>query len=114
GLFLPASKYKEGPQVAAFYQELLGKISSLPGVESAGAIDTLPLSGGGNVLAFVIDGRPPLQPTDNTPDAEYRVVTPDYFRTMGIPLLRGRLFTEQDGPNAPPATVINETMARRY
>jgi putative ABC transport system permease protein len=114
GLFLPGSKYKEGPQIVGFYEELLGKLAALPGVESVGAIDTLPLSGGGNVLSFVIDGRPPLQPTDNTPDAEYRVVTPDYFRTMGIPLLRGRLLTEQDGPNAPRATVINETMARRY
>jgi putative ABC transport system permease protein len=114
GLFLPSTKYKEGPQVAAFFKELLGKAQSLPGVESAGAIDTLPLSGGGDVIAFVVEGHPPLQPTDDTPDAEYRVVTNDYFRTMGIPLLRGRFLEDQDNANAPWAMVINETMARRY
>jgi putative ABC transport system permease protein len=114
GLFLPGTKYKEGPQVVAFYKELLSKAESLPGVVSAGAIDTLPLDVGGNVLGFAIEGRPPQQPGDDTPDAEHRVVSEDYFRTMGIPLLRGRLFEGQDGPNAPQAIVINETMANRY
>ncbi len=114
GLFLPATKYKEGPQVVAFYKELLSKTESLPGVVSAGAIDTLPLDVGGNVLGFAIEGRPPQQPGDDTPDAEHRVVSTDYFHTMGIPLLRGRLFEEQDGPNAPQSIVINETMAKRY
>ncbi len=114
GLFLPSTKYKEGPLVVAFYKELLSKVESLPGAISAGAIDTLPLDVGGNVLGFVIEGRPPQQPGDDTPDAEHRVVSEDYFRTMGIPLLRGRLFEGQDGPNAPQAIVINETMAKRY
>ncbi|HKP85996.1 MAG TPA: ABC transporter permease [Blastocatellia bacterium] len=114
GLFLPASKYKEGPQVTAFYNELLGRVEALPGVESAGAIDSLPLSGSGSVEGFVIEGRLPQQPSDNIADADYRVVSPDYFRTIGIALLRGRLLTEQDGQNAPWALVINDTMARRY
>ena len=114
GLFLPSTKYKEGPQVVAFYKELLSKAESLPGVVSAGTIDTLPLDVGGNVLGFAIEGRPPQQPGDDTPDAEHRVVSENYFRTMGIPLLRGRLFEEQDGPKAPQAIVINETMANRY
>jgi len=114
GLFLPGTKYKEGPQVVSFYKELLSKTESLPGVVSAGAIDTLPLDVGGNVLGFSIEGRPPQQPGGDTPDAEHRVVSADYFRVMGIPLLRGRLFEEQDGPNAPQSIVINETMAQRY
>ncbi|MGA9774079.1 MAG: ABC transporter permease [Blastocatellia bacterium] len=114
GLFLPSTKYKEGPQLVAFYKELLSRTESLPGVVSAGAIDTLPLDVGGNVLGFAIEGRPPQQPGDDTPDAEHRVVSADYFRAMGIPLLRGRLFEEQDGPNAPQAILINETMANRY
>ena len=114
GFFLPSTKYKEGPQVVAFYKELLSNTESLPGVVSAGAIDTLPLDVGGNVLGFVIEGRPPSQPGDDPPDAEHRVVSENYFRTMGIPLLRGRLFEQQDGPNAPQAIVINETFSNRY
>ncbi|MFL6213550.1 MAG: ABC transporter permease [Blastocatellia bacterium] len=112
-IYLPGTTYKEGPQATAFFRELLTKVQNLPGVEAASAIDTLPLSGGGNVLAFFIEGKT-YQPTDNTPDAEYRVVTPEYFQTMNIPLLRGRYLTEQDGPNTPKAFVINDTLARRY
>jgi putative ABC transport system permease protein len=112
-IYLPGTTYKEGPQATAFYKELLTKVQNLPGVEAAGAIDTLPLSGGGNVLAFYVEGHP-LQPTDKTPDAEYRVVTPEYFQTMNIPLLRGRYLSEQDGPNMPQSFVINDTLARRY
>jgi len=112
-VYLPGTTYKEGAQATAFYKELLTKVQNLPGVEAAGAIDTLPLSGGGNVLAFYVEGHP-LQPTDKTPDAEYRVVTPEYFQTMNIPLLRGRYLSEQDGPNVPWAFVINDTLARRY
>jgi putative ABC transport system permease protein len=111
--YLPRTTYKEGQQATAFYRDLLTKVQNLPGVEAAGAIDTLPLSGGGNVFAFFVEGRT-YQPTDNTPDAEYRVVTPEYFATMNIPLLRGRYLSEQDGPNTPKAFVINDTLARRY
>jgi putative ABC transport system permease protein len=112
-VYLPRTTYKEGPQATAFYRELLTKVQNLPGVESAGAIDTLPLSGGGNVFSFFIEGQT-YQPTDKTPDAEFRTVTPEYFQTMNIPLLRGRLLSEQDGPNVPKAFVINDTLARRY
>ncbi|HEY9230592.1 MAG TPA: ABC transporter permease, partial [Blastocatellia bacterium] len=112
-VYLPRTTYKEGEQATAFYQQLLTRVQNLPGVEAAGAIDTLPLSGGGNVLAFFVEGRT-YQPTDNTPDAEYRVVTPEYFQTMGIPLLRGRYLSEQDNPKTPRAMVINDTLARRY
>jgi len=115
GLFLPPTKYKDGPAIVSFYDDLLSRTGSLPGVMSAGAIDTLPLDVGGNVLGFVIENRLPAQPGDNTADAEHRVVTTDYFQTMGIPLLRGRLFEGQDGPNNVPAViVINQTMANRY
>lgn len=113
-LLLPSSKYKEGAQVTGFYNQLLTMIQSLPGVESAGAVSTLPLAGTGSIIAFDIEGRPQRQPSDNTPDAEYRVISADYFRTMGIPLKRGRLFTEQDVPEAPRALIISETMARQH
>ena len=114
GLYLPTTKYKEGSAVLAFYDDLLSKTQSLPGVVSAAAIDTLPLDGGGNVLGFVIENRLPQSPGDNTADAEVRVVTRDYFHTMEIHLLRGRLFEDQDGPDATQAIVINQTMANRY
>ncbi len=112
GLSLPASRYKEGPQVIAFYQQLLDKVSTMPGAQSAGLVDALPLAGG-NYLSFVVEGRA-LRPTDNQPDAEHRVVSPGYFKTMGIPLIRGRLLSDQDHAQTPIATVIGETMARRY
>jgi putative ABC transport system permease protein len=112
-VYLPRTTYKEGQQATTFYRELLTKVQNLPGVEAASAIDTLPLSGGGAVYGFSVEGHP-LQPTDNTPDAEYRVVTPEYFETMSIPLLRGRYLSEQDGPNVPKSFVINDTLARRY
>jgi putative ABC transport system permease protein len=112
-IYLPGTTYREGPQATAFYREMLTKVQNLPGIEAAGAIDTLPLSGGGDVLAFFVEGQT-YQPTDKTPDAEFRVVTPEYFQTMSIPLLRGRYLSEQDGPNTPRAFVINDTLARRY
>jgi putative ABC transport system permease protein len=109
-LALPRAKYEEGPRVVAFYRRLLDEVAALPGVESAGLVDALPLAGG-NYLSFVIEGRPPA---DRTPDAEHRVVSPGYFKAMGIPLIRGRLLSEQDHAQASFATVISETMARRY
>jgi putative ABC transport system permease protein len=112
-VYLPCTAYKEGPQANAFFKQALTRLQSLPGVESAAGIDTLPLSGGGNVLSFIVEGQN-LQPTDKQPDAEYRVVTPEYFQTMSIPLLRGRTFSEQDAPNVPQTFVINDTLARRY
>jgi putative ABC transport system permease protein len=114
GFFLPSTKYKDGPSIVSFYSELLSKAESLPGVISASAIDTLPLDTGGNVLGFVIENRLPQSPSENTADAEVRIVTENYFRTMGIPLMRGRLFESQDGPKAPEVIVINQTMANRY
>jgi putative ABC transport system permease protein len=109
-LALPGAKYEEGPLVVAFYRRLLNEVAALPGVESAGLVDALPLAGG-SYLSFVIEGRPPAA---RTPDAEHRVVSPGYFRAMGIPLIRGRMLSEQDHAQTPFATVISETMARRY
>ena len=112
GLSIPAARYKEEPQVVAFYERLLDQVSTMPGAQSAGLVDALPLAGG-SYLSFVIEGRV-LQPTDNEPDAEHRVVSPGYFKAMGIPLIRGRLLSERDHAQSPFATVISETMARRY
>src|SRR5262245_19006824 len=110
-LFLAPKKY--GPaQSAGFYQQLTEKLDALPGVDAAGAINALPLGGGAFTWTFFIEGR---QPTDEPLGrVDYRVVTPDFFRAIGVPLKRGRIFTEQDGQEATPVGIINEAMARRY
>ncbi len=110
---LPQAEYPKKENSEAFYQELLSRIWSLPGVESAGGISFLPLSGGRYSLTFTTEGLPPA-PGAAPMSAQYRVATPDYFRTMGISLVRGRVFTEQDRAGAPPVAIINQAMARQF
>ncbi|HEX8421865.1 MAG TPA: FtsX-like permease family protein, partial [Pyrinomonadaceae bacterium] len=81
--------------------------------ESVAAISTLPLSGSGDIISFEIEGRP--EPTVNgSVDAEYRIISPDYFRTMSIPLVKGDSFTARDTRDAPFAMIVNEAFARRF
>jgi putative ABC transport system permease protein len=108
---LPSSKYKEAPQIVAFFDNLLGRIRNLPGTLSAGAVINLPLDGGGMNGDFQVQGR--TFPPNQLPVAEKSIVTADYFRAMGVRLLRGRLFTEQDGRDAHTVAIINESLARR-
>jgi len=110
---LPRTRYPERNQSATFYKQLLDRIAALPGIQSAGAVSNLPLSGGGTDSDFGIEGRAPAEPGQN-PVAWYSSVTPGYFRAMGIRLLRGRVFTEADNADAPKTVLISETMARRY
>ena len=110
---LPMTKYKEEPQRAAFFEQLTARAAALPGVERAAVIDSLPLSGGGNVLGFAIDGQPPLPP-EKVQDAEFFSVTPDYFDVMSIHFVRGERLSERHRTDVPDVAVINETMARRY
>ncbi len=92
---------------------MIEKVAALPGVQAAGAAMVTPLSGNDFVLGFRIEGRPPY-PAGSEPDTNYYSVTPGYFKAMGIPLLRGRLFTERDTKDAPRVIIINETMAKRF
>jgi len=96
-----------------FYQQMIERVRTVPGVESAAGINHLPIAGDLWDRDFVIEGRPTPAPTD-VPDATYRVATPGYFRTMGIRLLQGRDISATDTATAPPVVVINETMARTY
>jgi putative ABC transport system permease protein len=107
---LPRSKYPEENQQAAFFQQLLEKVSALPGVQAAGASHSIPLDGD-YVLAFKIQGRPPLPPGAGQ-STNFYSVSADYFKAMGITLLHGRLFTERDAKDSPHVAVINETMAK--
>jgi putative ABC transport system permease protein len=113
-LSLPQSKYAKAPQVAAFYQQLLERIASLPGVEAAGATSGLPLSGSGQSSgSFTIQGRVPTK-GDPAPHADQRIIAPDYFRAMHIPLLRGRYISDSDGASAPQVVVIDDVLAKTY
>jgi putative ABC transport system permease protein len=109
---LPALKYPEVKQVINFHKEMMRSIQTLPGVQSASISSDLPLEGG-HTNNFNLEIRPvPLGKSEDV--AEYFSVSPEYFRTLGIPLLKGRYLTEQDDENAPLVAVISEAMARRY
>src|SRR6267378_565797 len=92
---LPQKKYATEDQRSDFFKRLLENIRGLPGVEAAAAASGLPLGNNGWQTGFLIDGKP-LPPRDQTPLMEACTVTPDYFRAMNIPLLRGRYFNDQD------------------
>lgn len=108
------SKYRTDREQRDFFQLVLDKVSILPGVRWAGATNVLPLDvTEEDAVEFLIEGRPPLPSGQQLP-AAYRAVSPDYFRAMGIPMRRGRGFTEQDKEDHPLVAVINEALARRY
>src|SRR2546423_730561 len=111
-LSLPQKKYPEKDQQIAFASALLERIKNLPGVQAVGITHSMPLVGD-YVLGFNIEGRPHIDPAD-LPSTNYYSVTPDYFRAMGIRLIRGRVFTAQDDAKAPRVVIINETMARQF
>jgi len=110
---LPDSRYPKEPQQKAFFRNLIGHVQALPGVVSAGAASELPLEGGSNG-PVVVEGQPPSKDMWSSPLVEWCTVTPNYLRTMRIPLLRGRDVAETDTPDSPPVAVINETMAHRF
>ena len=112
-LVLPAAKYKDESQRAAFYSDLVHRVEGLPGVELAAAVNHLPLGGSNSSTSFLVEGFPEPPPGQEF-DGRYRVCTPDYFKTMGIAVLKGRSFTEQDKAGSPLVVIINETLARRY
>ncbi|HWQ33317.1 MAG TPA: ABC transporter permease [Blastocatellia bacterium] len=109
---LPAAKYADRAQAAAFYEQLLAKITTLPGVQSAGLSSITPLSGAAIDDPFSIEGRP-LDPNHFTV-AGHQTISPGFFRTLGISILQGRDFTASDAAGVPPVAIINEAMARTY
>jgi putative ABC transport system permease protein len=112
-LDLPESRYKEDSQRTRFYETLVERLEALPGARRAGAVILLPLRGNSFNLSFTVAGWPP--PTQGEePTLETRVATPGYFQTLGIPLLKGRLFTAQDDERAPQVALISERAARKF
>jgi len=108
---LSGEKYRTDAQTNAFFQELLRRVSALPGVESAGAVSWLPFGGLGAATRYAIAGRPAPQPGQE-PGADVRAVDPGYFRAMKIPLLRGASFSERDSRDSRTVVVISEALAR--
>ncbi|MGH9831801.1 MAG: ABC transporter permease [Blastocatellia bacterium] len=109
---LPSAAYPDG-QVRGFYSQLLDRVKTLPGAQSAAAVSSLPLAGFDTDTGFVIEGRPAPAP-DQRPVAWISSVTHDYFRTMGMRLIAGREFTEHDNGNAAKVVIISEATARRH
>src|SRR6185436_4215186 len=89
------------------------RVRAMPGVESVGAVNPLPLGDNGYSFSFSIVGQPPLPPGQGQ-SASARFVTPDYFRAQGVPLRNGRVFTDADKAGAPKVIVVNEAFAQRY
>jgi putative ABC transport system permease protein len=112
-LSLPRTVYKDDAQVVTFYERVVERMRKMPGVRSAGAVMALPLSGTRFNISFKVLGRPPAAPGQE-PSMEVRIASPDYFRTLGIPLKLGRPFTDADTVTAPWVAVLSESAARKY
>jgi putative ABC transport system permease protein len=110
---LPDEKYPKPEQVTAFYTEILRRIDRLPGVQGAGATAALPLSGLGGSGTTTVDATA-VPPDQATPETDWRPVTPGYFQAMGIPILRGRDFTESDNTTSAPVAIVDDSLAETY
>jgi putative ABC transport system permease protein len=107
-LQLPRDRYADTNSSARFLNQLVTTLAALPGVQAAAAVNTLPLTGFNALRPHNLPGAPPEERM-----TEFRIVTPDYFRTMAIPVRRGRTFDERDRTGSPDVIVVNETLARR-
>ena len=113
-VFLPTTKYRERHRLVQFFEDVVERVRSAPGVTTASAVSILPMSdvGTASALPFTVEGQQP--PKSEDPLADVRIVTPGYFETMKIRLIEGRFLDERDGAENPRTSVVNEVMARRY
>jgi putative ABC transport system permease protein len=109
---MPAARYAEEPARQATYDRILAAIQALPGVQAAATTSLLPLSGSGQVNYVAVSGN--TQPIFSLPSANFRFVAPEYFRTLGVPIIRGRSFTDDErAPNRPAPALVSEPTAAR-
>jgi len=113
GLALPHSQYDTPEKQIAFFRNVLDRISSMPGISAAGAGYPLPFTGGNSSASFRIEGQA-VAPGSPGPWGDVRYVTPGYFTALGIPLLKGRLFTDADRTGSQAVAVIDENLARQF
>jgi putative ABC transport system permease protein len=108
---LPEEKYQTKTEVRNYYERLVRQLRSLPGVSSAACATSLPSGWTWNMTEYTAEGRPPAS-AGELPSTISQIVTPEFFATLRVPLLKGRFISAQDGPDAPPVAVISENMAR--
>jgi predicted permease len=111
---LPYPKYAEAKRRETFANDALERLAALPGMQSAAFISHPPFSSGSGALDFKIEGKPNPAGIANARLAGQRIISADYFRTMGIPLLEGRAFNARDGADAPRVSIISQTFATKY
>ncbi len=109
---LPQARYPKPGDRVSFLKNTLGRIDALPGIAGASAISRLPLYPGASSRSVEVEGRTPPRGGDVAPD--YMAITPDYFQTMGVPLLAGRTFTDRDDAGAVPVAIISDATARYF
>lgn len=112
-LSVPANKFAMPASQIAFFERLLHQVRTMPGVESAGVIDDLPMGGGGSHQPVAIEGQP-VVPMSDQPEVDVRLISPGYLQTMRVPLLQGRDLTDSDVAGRPPVVLISESMAKRF
>src|SRR5262249_11708524 len=112
----PEARYAHREQISGFFERAIASLQSLPNIDAAAVVSGQPMTDRTVDLAsrdFSIEGRP-TEDAHTNENANFRIVTPGYSRTMGMRLLQGRALSEQDGATAPPTAVINESMMRTY
>jgi putative ABC transport system permease protein len=109
---VPVASLEEAPRATAFYRELLADLRTVPGVESAAAVTSLPTAVRSNGAYWLEGGPGPDTPGHRPPQAVFTVATPGYLATAGIPLLNGRDFSDRDRPDAELVAIVSESLAR--
>jgi predicted permease len=111
-LSLPRKDYGELAKVSQFYRQLEARVAALPGVTAVAAVNHVPLNGATASAEYKVADRPPAS-DDDLPTAQYRMATPAYFRAMGVPLLAGRAFTDDDREGGTPVVIVSRGLARQ-
>jgi len=110
----PAAKYPTTGRAQLFYRSVIDSLQSVPGVRSAAVSSGIPFGAGNYTTHPLLTTEPSILPPGTAVPIDWRLVSPGYFKTMSIPLLRGRDFTDADGPNAPPVAIVSQSTARKF
>ncbi len=113
---LPMNKGMNWPaeKITSYYEQIVRSVQQAPGVQSASAVTGLPLRGSGFGMSVAIVGQHDLSDMSQWPNSGFQMITPEYFKTFGIRLVRGREFTDADNAQTPRVTMVNEEFVRRY
>ena len=112
-VMLSGNKYDSPEKWRLFTEQVLARLQSVPGVETAGVTNYLPLSGWWGILTFAVEGQPLPRPGEEY-EADNRTASPSYFRSMGTPILQGRDFDDRDRDGSTKVVILNQTAARRF